>query len=376
MKIKIILILTALILVNTLSACSPLKKTETAEQPDNLNSITNETESDEEEKKTTTEKTPVSWEQVAYSYLPDFVIEENTAWEEKLVDYYYSDLDFQKGNLAVCIDFFDFSDETLTDFVEKSKLVGRTLTKEGAEHTLTLLYQEKFIDQFVGNAENIFDRETSILMNYSLILYASRADVQKFASCKQVKAVSSAKHLLFDEEKYVRPMGQHLVPLQTNVENYNNNVTAVPINYYYYKCSGYSQKMFDSNNYINNELVALQGARAIPLIKIDSAESLALMKGYGGTDEWEAFVNTYNASFFETKTLLFLPYAEGSGAYTHRIRQAYVSGNTFCMIVDRSFSHSVTWDEATWAIVLEVDRNLIENCTSFETWMYEHIREA
>lgn len=122
------------------------------------------------------------------------------------------------------------------------------------------------------------------------------------------------------------------------------NSQSKTVRYYYYRRgTGYNNKQ---------------------LQRFDSPEELETLRQLNPHEPaWEELLTQYDASFFATKTLLFLSFNESSGSTQHKIDHIEINGNTLNVLVNRYKAEVGTADVSPCGILIELDRADLEKCT-------------
>ena len=108
----------------------------------------------------------------------------------------------------------------------------------------------------------------------------------------------------------------------------------------------------------------------IPLIMNDSVEKTDLLDEYLRGVIKQDLVDSYSASFFESKVLLLLTFWEGTDIIYHIPKSVNATGGHFEIVVE---SHAPKYMDgasimSNCAILMEIDRSVIESCTLFNAW--------
>lgn len=356
MKLKQILTLgmSTLMLTSLLCACqAPAEDSESESQV--------ETQAFETGKDIETEKPYASLEELIAGYLSKSGQSTETVWGPEIVP---SSVAFQKDKPAVCLYLVGFSDQTVSDFMaERQRLDGVEMQSYQAENLLLEALVEKFKQEYIKDPVDFVAHP----FDNVVVVYASAADLEYYASCNLVYAILPAKESLLPEgEASSRYFGQNLVPWEFG--NYT----------YYYKRAQHSPSSPDQYPesavapILNEERFALKGVRPIALRMLDSTENLPYLKSFDDTNEWAELVASYDAEFFKTKVLFLLTFQESSGSKSHTIESINVSDNTFYTVVEQYSPEQGTADLANWIILIEADRAEINDCTVFDAWMNEN----
>ena len=304
----------------------------------------------------------MSLQELTSSYLPAFEQINEPSWQQKLMDIDPLSAPFQQDKPAVCLLLPKFSDQTVTDLIEKrKKLDGTEMTKQEAKLLLHEALVEKFKKEYIKDPADFVSSYT----NQCLIVYASAADLEYYASCSLVGGIMPPeKGMLPDGEAPSRNFGKNLVAWEKNGYTY------------YYKRGAhmvgdflYPTETFPSLPVLNEERFDLKGVRPLKLQNVDSMETLAYLKNFDGSDEWLTHISSYDESFFQTKTLFLITFTEGSGSISHTVKTIAVSGNTFYVVLEQHMPEIGTDMLEDWAVLIEADRDKVANCTVFDAWM-------
>ena len=129
---------------------------------------------------------------------------------------------------------------------------------------------------------------------------------------------------------------------------------------------------------LNGKMMTISSVRHLPVYKFDTKEELGAFKstfkdtltidqGHDETPSFEYITAAYDDSFF-SKYSLILSYVEASsGSYRFGVSDVYCDAKSFCMYIEQlNNPESYTADMAGWLIVVEVNKEDIADCTSFD----------
>ena len=125
-----------------------------------------------------------------------------------------------------------------------------------------------------------------------------------------------------------------------------------------------------SNRYVNEDRLNA-GAGALPLTRIDSMNDIKVLKSFNSNRQWQALADSYDGSFFETKTLFLVSFSAGSGSYRYSVdKMITVTDDELCFHITHQTPPPVgTCDMRYWYVLFEIERADIEHCTEFNAQM-------
>lgn len=358
MKLKtiLILLLSTLMLASLLCSCGVPTESET--NPPN-----------EEETVSEIPPEPQSLDELIAQFVPPLVDEELEDWKIKLQVSDWTNEHYRVDKPLVAIHIRQPDSGTVSKFIKaREQFDGKVMPEYAArnllEYALATSFREKYIEP---SSEFVADRWGGVL-----IVYASLEDMERYAACNQVLRIRSGQSYLLSSEEGTTPslsFGKHLLPWKTYA-SFDKTPFTNEVTYYYYQTSC---PLLYAKQYLNADHLEIVGVRAIPLVRIDSAEQISLPESenpFRSNEEWKKLIKNYNDEFFKTKSLFILTFSEASDSTFHTIDRIQCLNGTFCIVVEQHLPDpNTTLIKQNVTILVEVEKATLEGCTVFEAWI-------
>lgn len=129
---------------------------------------------------------------------------------------------------------------------------------------------------------------------------------------------------------------------------------------------------------LNWKTIAISSVRHLPVYKFDTKEELDSFKsefkdiltmdqGYDEVPSFEYIMAAYDDRFFSKYSLMLSYVRANSGSYRYGVSDVYCEDKAFCMYIEQLNNPEVyTTDMAGWFVVVEVDKEDIANCDTFD----------
>jgi len=129
---------------------------------------------------------------------------------------------------------------------------------------------------------------------------------------------------------------------------------------------------------LNGDKMMISSVQHLPVYKFDTKEELDSFKsefkdiltmdqGYDEVPSFDYITAAYDDSFFSKYSLMLSYVQANSGSYRYGVSDVYCEDKAFCMYIDQlNNPESYTEDMAGWFVVVEVDKEDIADCETFD----------
>ncbi len=129
---------------------------------------------------------------------------------------------------------------------------------------------------------------------------------------------------------------------------------------------------------LNNDKLMISSVQHLPIYKFDTKSDLdsfktrfddilAMDQSYDEVPSFEYITAAYDDNFFSKYSLMLAYIQANSGSYRFGVSDVYCDNQSFCMYIEQlNDPETHTDDMAGWFAVVEVDKEDIANCTSFD----------